>query len=157
MPDTFGIFIFRDVCEKPFEKKKRKKKGKKGKIEGKSKNKRIPRGERERAQRRAHEHTIGWYRTRANSDQNKSAQGTLEREKIGGSKCETLGTRWQSRYTKENILSKNGTSSDIIFVRVSRISFNCIGRRRDIFRIEMRATFSREKGTRRLSSAYQLN
>lgn len=68
MPDTFGIFIFRDVCEKPFEKKKRKKKGKKGKIEGKSKNKRIPRGERERAQRRAHEHTIGWYRTRANSD-----------------------------------------------------------------------------------------
>lgn len=156
MPDTFGIFIFRDVCEKPFEKKKGKKREKKGKQRGNLKIK-GHRGERERAQRRAHEHTIGWYRTRANSDQNKSAQGTLEREKIGGSKCETLGTRWQSRYTKENILSKNGTSSDIIFVRVSRISFNCIGRWRDIFRIEMRATFSRGEGTRRLSSAYQLN
>lgn len=45
MPDTFGIFIFRDVCEKPFEKKKGKKRGKrekreKGGGEGGNRNKR---------------------------------------------------------------------------------------------------------------------
>lgn len=63
MPDTFGIFIFRDVCEKPFKKKKKKrrerKKGKKGKIEGKSKNKRTPRGERAQRRTRAQLDGIG--------------------------------------------------------------------------------------------------
>lgn len=56
MPDTFGIFIFRDVCEKPFEKKKGKKREKKGKQRGNLKIKGHL-GEREREHKEEHTST----------------------------------------------------------------------------------------------------